>query len=43
MSTSIFAGRLGLAQTRIPHVDRHGLLWLMRNLYERWYTSLQGS
>jgi CRISPR-associated protein Cas1 len=34
MSTSIFAGRLGLAQTRIPHVDRHGLLWLSRgNLY----------
>ncbi|HHT91137.1 MAG TPA: type I-E CRISPR-associated endonuclease Cas1 [Firmicutes bacterium] len=30
----MFAGRLGLAQTRIPHVDRHGLLWLSRgNLY----------
>ncbi len=25
----LFAGRLGLAQSRIPHVDRHGLLWLI--------------
>lgn len=24
----LFPGRLGLAGTRIPHVDRHGLLWL---------------
>ncbi|MBD3347950.1 MAG: type I-E CRISPR-associated endonuclease Cas1, partial [Candidatus Eisenbacteria bacterium] len=23
-------GRLGLATARIPHVDRHGLLWLAR-------------
>lgn len=26
----LFAGRLGLAGSRIPHVDRHGLLWLTR-------------
>jgi len=31
MSTSSFLpGRLGLAASRIPHVDRHGLLWLSR-------------
>ena len=24
----LFTGRLGLAQARIPHADRHGLLWL---------------
>ncbi|HBK61214.1 MAG TPA: type I-E CRISPR-associated endonuclease Cas1 [Firmicutes bacterium] len=36
MSSSLFSGRLGLAQSRIPHVDRHGLLWLSRgNLYVR--------
>lgn len=30
MSTApgLFSGRLGLAASRIPHVDRHGLLWL---------------
>ncbi|NLJ74194.1 MAG: type I-E CRISPR-associated endonuclease Cas1 [Firmicutes bacterium] len=34
MSSSLFSGRLGLARSRIPHVDRHGLLWLSRgNLY----------
>lgn len=34
MSSSLFSGRLGLAQSRIPHVDRHGLLWLSKgNLY----------
>lgn len=33
MST-LFPGRLGLAETRIPHADRHGLIWLARgNLY----------
>lgn len=26
--SSLFSGRLGLAETRIPHADRHGLLWL---------------
>jgi CRISPR-associated protein Cas1 len=26
----LFAGRLGLAGARVPHVDRHGLLWLSR-------------
>jgi CRISP-associated protein Cas1 len=26
----LFAGRLGLAESRIPHADRHGLLWLAR-------------
>ena len=26
----LLAGRLGLAQARIPHVDRHGLVWLSR-------------
>lgn len=36
MSGSLFSGRLGLAQSRIPHADRHGLLWLSRgNLYVR--------
>ncbi len=31
MSASfLFPGRLGLAGARIPHVDRHGLLWLSR-------------
>lgn len=30
MSTpGLFAGRLGLAQSRIPHADRHGLVWLV--------------
>lgn len=30
----LFPGRLGLAKSRIPYVDRHGLLWLARgNLY----------
>ncbi len=34
MSSSLFSGRLGLAQSRIPHVDRHGLLWLSKgNLF----------
>ncbi|MGI6149815.1 MAG: type I-E CRISPR-associated endonuclease Cas1e [Limnochordia bacterium] len=34
MSASFFPGRLGLASGRIPHADRHGLLWLSRgNLY----------
>ncbi len=34
MSLSFFPGRLGLATGRIPHADRHGLLWLSRgNLY----------
>ena len=28
--TGLLAGRLGLAEARIPHVDRHGLLWLAR-------------
>jgi CRISPR-associated protein Cas1 len=32
--SSLFPGRLGLAGARIPHADRHGLLWLTRgNLY----------
>ncbi|HHY15662.1 MAG TPA: type I-E CRISPR-associated endonuclease Cas1 [Firmicutes bacterium] len=31
---SIFAGRLGLAAARVPHVDRHGLVFLSRgNLF----------
>ena len=30
MSATLFAGRLGLAESRIPHADRHGLLWLSR-------------
>jgi CRISPR-associated protein Cas1 len=33
MST-LFPGRLGIAQSRVPYADRHGLLWLLRgNLY----------
>jgi len=28
--TGLFAGRLGLAESRIPHTDRHGLIWLSR-------------
>lgn len=32
--STLFPGRLGLAESRIPHADRHGLLWLSRgNLY----------
>lgn len=27
---SLLAGRLGLATARVPHVDRHGLIWLER-------------
>ena len=31
MATSaLFSGRLGLAESRIPHTDRHGLIWLSR-------------
>ena len=30
MAGALFAGRLGLAESRIPHTDRHGLLWLSR-------------
>jgi len=30
MSKGLLIGRLGLAESRIPHVDRHGLLWLSR-------------
>jgi len=31
---SVFPHRLGLAESRIPYVDRHGLLWVSRgNLY----------
>lgn len=30
MSGGLFPGRLGLAESRIPHADRHGLLWLSR-------------
>ena len=34
MTSPLFAGRLGLAESRIPHSDRHGLLWLTRgNLF----------
>jgi CRISPR-associated protein Cas1 len=34
MSDGVFSGRLGLAGARIPHVDRHGLLWFSRgNLF----------
>lgn len=29
-ASSLFAGRLGLADARVPHVDRHGLIWLAR-------------
>lgn len=28
--SSLFSGRLGLAGSRIPQVDRHGLLWVSR-------------
>lgn len=28
--SGLFPGRLGLAKTRVPHVDRHGLIWLSR-------------
>lgn len=34
MSSALLPGRLGLAEARIPHADRHGLIWLARgNLY----------
>lgn len=29
-SNALFSGRLGLADTRVPHADRHGLIWLSR-------------
>lgn len=29
-SNALFSGRLGLAESRIPHADRHGLVWLSR-------------
>lgn len=29
-SSGLFSGRLGLAESRIPHADRHGLIWLSR-------------
>jgi CRISPR-associated protein Cas1 len=29
-SNALFSGRLGLADSRIPHADRHGLIWLSR-------------
>lgn len=29
-SSPLFPGRLGLAKSRVPYVDRHGLLWLSR-------------
>lgn len=29
-NTGLFPGRLGLAESRVPHADRHGLLWLSR-------------
>ncbi|MDA8192401.1 MAG: type I-E CRISPR-associated endonuclease Cas1e [Thermaerobacter sp.] len=29
-NSSLFSGRLGLEGSRIPHVDRHGLLWVSR-------------
>lgn len=33
---ALLSGRLGLARSRIPHIDRHGLLWLSKgNLYVR--------
>lgn len=28
-SPGLFPGRLGLAESRIPHADRHGLVWLV--------------
>ncbi|RME81330.1 MAG: type I-E CRISPR-associated endonuclease Cas1, partial [Caldilineae bacterium] len=32
--STLFPGRLGLAGARIPHADRHGLLWLSKgNIY----------
>ena len=32
--SALFSGRLGLAKSRIPYADRHGLLWLSRgNLF----------
>lgn len=29
-SNALFSGRLGIAKSRIPHADRHGLIWLSR-------------
>jgi CRISPR-associated protein Cas1 len=29
-AAGLFSGRLGLAESRIPHADRHGLIWLSR-------------
>jgi CRISPR-associated protein Cas1 len=30
----VLSGRLGLEQARIPHADRHGLVWLDRGRLE---------
>lgn len=30
MSGGLLPGRLGLAEARVPHADRHGLIWLAR-------------
>lgn len=30
MSGGLLPGRLGLAKARVPHADRHGLIWLAR-------------
>ena len=30
MSLGLLVGRLGLAEARVPHTDRHGLIWLER-------------
>lgn len=30
MMNTLFPGRLGLAASRVPHADRHGLIWLSR-------------
>ena len=30
----MLAGRLGLDRARIPHADRHGLIWLERGRLE---------
>lgn len=30
MSGGLLIGRLGLAEARVPHADRHGLIWLAR-------------
>ena len=38
----MLSGRLGLEKARIPHADRHGLIWLERG-GSMWKTAVSAS